>query len=176
MQVVVASTNPVKIDATTRAFHRLFGDLGWQFKGVDVASGVPDQPMSDAESLTGAKNRVKAAATLKPKADYWVGIEGGSEERDNDIATFAWIVVQHNGQISRARTSEFFQPHKIKELMRQGLELKKAADQIFRTTDSGKKTGAIGLLTNNAVTRTDFYEQAVILALVPFFKPELYNN
>lgn len=176
MKVVIASTNPVKIEATKRAFHRLFPDQTWRFEGVDVLSGVNDQPMSDAETLTGAKNRVKVAARQRPRADYWVGIEGGSQARGDDIVTFAWIVVKHHNQISRARTSEFFQPDQIKILMRQGLELKRAADKIFNTTDSGKKTGAIGLLTNNAVTRTDFYEQAVILALVRFLKPELYNS
>jgi non-canonical (house-cleaning) NTP pyrophosphatase len=34
--------------------------------------------------------------------------------------------------------------------------------------------GSTGLLTNNALNRYEFYVQAVILALIPFLKSDLY--
>ena len=60
---------------------------------VAVPSGVRPQPLSDAETLQGALNRVQHAAHLVPQADYWVGIEGGVEERQGSMEAFAWIVV-----------------------------------------------------------------------------------
>ena len=45
MNIVVASKNPVKVDATSRAFNELFPDASIQLESVDVSSGVSDQPM-----------------------------------------------------------------------------------------------------------------------------------
>jgi len=174
-RVIVGSTNPIKINAARRAFERLFPDDQFEVAGEEVKSGVSDQPMSDEETLRGATNRADAIATLHPEADYWVGIEGGSEERAGDLGTFAWVVVKSAAGEGKGRTSEFFLPHAIQKLMAEGKELKVATDTVFQTQDSGTKSGAVGWLTNDVVTRTDFYEQATILALIPFCKPNLYN-
>ncbi len=53
----------------------------------------------------------------------------------------------------------------------QGLNLGDADDQVFRRTNSKQGSGAVGLLTDDVVTRTTLYEQAVILALIPFKNP-----
>jgi non-canonical (house-cleaning) NTP pyrophosphatase len=34
--------------------------------------------------------------------------------------------------------------------------------------------GAVGILTGDVLTRTTYYEPAIILALIPFKNPELY--
>jgi non-canonical (house-cleaning) NTP pyrophosphatase len=54
------------------------------------------------------------------------------------------------------------------------MELGDADDEIFGASNSKQQNGAVGLLTENAVTRTTLYEQAVIMALIPFKNPELY--
>lgn len=69
-RVIVASTNPVKINAARRAFERLFPDDQFEVVGEEVKSGVSDQPMSDEETLRGATNRADAITTLHPEADY----------------------------------------------------------------------------------------------------------
>lgn len=33
----------------------------------------------------------------------------------------------------------------------------------------------VGILTNEIITRSVYYEHALILALIPFIHPELYN-
>jgi len=75
--LVVASQNPVKIAATRRGFASMFPRRAFHLHPVEVPSGVRPQPLSDAETLQGALNRVQHAAHLVPQADYWVGIEGG---------------------------------------------------------------------------------------------------
>jgi hypothetical protein len=78
--LVVASQNPVKIEATRRGFASMFPGRAFHLHPVEVPSGVRPQPLSDAETLQGALKRVQHAAHLVPQAAYWVGIEGGVEE------------------------------------------------------------------------------------------------
>lgn len=87
--VVIATTNPGKIKAVKDAFEQMHPGLDIQYQSISVPSGVPDQPMTSEETLTGllsfstftnkkgAINRVKNAKKAIPQADYWVGIEGG---------------------------------------------------------------------------------------------------
>ena len=49
--------------------------------------------MSDSETQMGAVNRAQGAQKVFPQADYWVGIEGGIQEQDNDLMAFAWVFV-----------------------------------------------------------------------------------
>ena len=52
MQIVVASHNPVKINATRQAFAQLFPDAALEMIPVSVDSGAGDQPDSDARNLS----------------------------------------------------------------------------------------------------------------------------
>lgn len=54
--------------------------------------------------------------------------------------------------------------------MLQGIELGHANDQVFAEHNSKQKGGALGSLTNGLLGRTEYYVQAVILALVPHVK------
>ena len=174
--VIVASQNPVKIHATELGFSRVFPNLACTFSGIQVASGVSEQPMSDAETLLGAKTRVQNAKSNNPDADYWVGIEGGIDDTADGLQVFAWVVIDSRHQRGQSRTSTFHLPPSITTLIRDGIELGIANDMIFHQHESKKKGGAVGSLTNDLIGRTEYYIQPVILALVPFLKPELYPN
>ena len=52
-KVIIASKNPVKINATKKAFEEVFNDH-FEFEGVSADSSVSDQPMSNKETLKGA--------------------------------------------------------------------------------------------------------------------------
>lgn len=170
--IVVASKNPVKIACTQDGFTQLFPAIDWQVQGINVPSGVPDQPRSRTETLTGARNRVLQALQVVPDADYWVGIEGGVEMIDGSLAAFAWIVIQNrDGQKGQAQSGLFFLPDEVARLVQSGLELGDADDQVFGRTQSKQGNGAVGLLTGDVMDRRSFYVQAVILALIPFKNP-----
>lgn len=173
-QIVVASTNPVKLLAVLNGFQRMFPGDEFEIQGVSVPSGVSDQPLSDAETLRGAQNRAASAAVLVPQADYWAGVEGGITDLDGELATFAWIVIRGRERTSKSRTGAFLLPPRVVELIHQGKELGDADDIVFGRTNSKQENGAIGLLTDNQVDRAALYEQAVILALAPFKNPALY--
>ncbi len=175
--VVVGSNNPVKLAAVRMGFRAIFPQESFDFEGVDVPSGVGVQPMNDAETLQGATQRAVNARGVVPRADFWVGIEGGVDTMpcsEESLLTFAWVVVLSKGQVGRARTGAFELPAKVAELVRNGMELGDADDQVFGTQGSKQKNGAVGLLTKNTLTRAEFYSQAVQLALIPFLNPQLY--
>jgi len=53
-KVIVASKNPVKINAVKIGFEKMFPEECFVFEGVSVPSGVKDQPVGNHEILTGA--------------------------------------------------------------------------------------------------------------------------
>ncbi len=171
--VVVASTNPVKIDSARLGLLRMFPDEEFAVSGLSVPSGVSDQPMSDAETYQGALNRVNNVAQQRPDADYWVGMEGGIEAVDGRLRGFAWIVVRGRERLGQSRTATFTLPDEVAELVRQGTELGHADDIVFARRNSKQDTGSVGILTGDVITRTSYYEQAMILALIPFKNPDL---
>ncbi len=137
-------------------------------------SGVSDQPMTDANTRAGALTRAENARQTRPEADYWVGVEGGCDYLDEEMVAFAWIQILSNERQSHARTALFRLPVEVQKLVEKGLELGDADDVVFGKQNSKQKNGAVGLLTHNVETRTSLYEQAVILALIPFKNPTLY--
>jgi inosine/xanthosine triphosphatase len=174
MIMVIASQNPVKIQAVQRGFERMFPSETFTMRTVSVPSGVRNQPASSDEALQGALNRASRAARILPQADYWVGVEGGVEDQGAEMAAFAWIVVKSSRMLGKGRTGTFYLPPAVASLVRQGMELGEADDIVFGRSNSKQENGAIGILTGDVVDRAQLYEQAVILALVPFKNPELY--
>ena len=143
---------------------------------VAVPSGVSDQPMTSAETLRGARQRARNAQEQAPAADYWAGVEGGVEETGEGLEVFAWIVILSRDREGMARTGTFYLPPRIAELVRDGKELGEADDIVFERTNSKQQNGAIGILTGDVVDRAGYYEQAVIMALIPFKNPKLYKE
>ena len=175
-KVIVASGNPVKIQAALNAFSRMFAPGRFEVDGARVTSGVGAQPMSDAETLRGAEQRAVAAEAQEPLADYWVGIEGGVEDSDGELLAFAWVVVRSAGFSARGRSGSFVLPAPVSDLIRSGKELGEADDIVFGRSNSKQKEGALGLLTGKVIDRRELYEHAILLALVPFKSSELYSG
>ena len=75
--VAIASTNPVKIQATLNGLRRKFPGETFRGESVNVLSGVSAQPMSDQETLRGALNRAQSARDVSPSSDFAVGLEAG---------------------------------------------------------------------------------------------------
>ncbi|MDW7693148.1 inosine/xanthosine triphosphatase [Flammeovirgaceae bacterium SG7u.111] len=175
MRIVIGSKNPVKINAAATGFSLVFDKLE-KAEGVNVPSGVSDQPMSSEETLLGARNRASNTKKMEPEADFWVGIEGGIDvNAQGEMEVFAWVVVlAKNGMEGKAKTAVFFLPPKVEELINEGMELGEADDLVFKRTDSKKKGGSVGILTKGIIDRERYYREAVVLALIPLMNEELY--
>ena len=174
MKIIIASSNPIKINATKLAFEQMFPDHLFQFEGVSISSDISDQPMSNNETLKGAMNRSNNAKLECMDADYWIGIEGGVEKKGNEMQVFAWIYIQSKEMVGKARTATFNLPKKIIELIDSGMELGDADDIIFNRRNSKQKNGAVGILTKDLIDREKYYTHAIIMALIPFKNMDLY--
>lgn len=172
-KVIITSTNQSKIKAVENAFHKVFPDQEFILESVSVQSDVSDQPLTKTETLQGAKNRVQNAVNII-QGDFYVGLEGGVEFDLEDLFCFGYAVVSDGVKIGVSQTSTFMLPPKIGELIKQGFELGVADDMFFGRENSKKTNGSIGLLTNDLITRSQKFENAIIMALIPFVKPELY--
>ncbi len=179
-KVIIASKNPVKIEAVCRSFKKMLPDKEFEFIGISVSSDIPQQPFSNQETFAGAHNRVMNASRQIPSADFYVGIEGGIEiinrEGKEEMENFAWVIIKSGNQIGKSRTGTFFLPPKIIELIKAGKELGDADDIVFNRHNSKQQNGASGILTGNAIDRTTYYTEALILALIPFRNVDLYRN
>jgi len=175
-RIVIASKNPVKIKATLSGFQKMFRGEQFEIEGVSVPSLVRNQPKSDAETFSGALNRADNVGKEYAEADFWVGIEGGIEEKNSETEAFAWVVIKAgDGGIGKARTGTFFLPTQIAKLIKEGMELGGADDIVFGRMNSKQENGAVGILTGDVIDRTKYYTEAVILALIPFKNKKLYD-
>jgi inosine/xanthosine triphosphatase len=166
--IKVASANPAKINAVASAFAEVFPDETLDVQGIAVASGVADQPMSSDETLLGAMNRVAELASFS--ADFRVAIEAGL---DGDF-TFAWMVIEHKGKLGKARSASLMLPPAALLQLKQGKELGDVMDVMFNQDNIKQKGGAIALLTQNKLSRSSVYHQALILAMIPFLNKNLF--
>lgn len=176
MKIIVASQNPVKVNAAQRAFEQMFPEeIVFEVEGVSVPSGVRDQPLTFEETLEGARNRVDSAQAEYPDAEYWVGLEGGVDLHGGDMAVSGWVVVRdQNGLEGRSMTNTIYLPPKVAKLVAGGMELGEADDIVFGTTNSKQSNGAVGILTGDVLKREEGFMIGVIGALVPHRNPTLY--
>jgi len=174
IKIAVASRNPVKIEAAQRGFEKMFAGAVLEIISQEVPSGVSIQPRGTDEIMRGALNRANNVREVVPDTDFWVGIEGGVDDYEDEMSVYAWIVVLSERQCGKGRTGTFFLPEAVAELIRGGMEMGDADDIVFGRSNSKQANGAIGLLTGDVIDRTGYYEPAVIMALIPFKNPGLY--
>ncbi|EFE97691.1 inosine/xanthosine triphosphatase [Serratia odorifera] len=169
--VVAATTNPAKIKAIQLAFDDTFGAGQCRIEPLDVASGVSLQPIGNAETRTGARQRVMEARQVRPEADFWVGVEAGIE----DNMTFAWMTIENPHTRGESRSASLMLPETILQGIRAGRELGSEMADISGNAEVKRQGGAIGFFTDGRLSRTSVYQQALMLALVPFINP-IYQN
>ncbi len=173
-KIVIASKNPVKINAVKEAFESVFEGEEFELQGVSVNSEVPEQPIGDDQTYEGAYNRACNAQKSFNHADFWVGLEGGILKKNKTFEAFAWMVVLSKDNVGKSRTATFDLPREVSKLLDKGYELGEADDIVFKRSNSKQEQGAVGILTKGVVDRSRFYREAVILALIPFVNEELY--
>ena len=66
MRIAVGSTNPVKLESVREAAAQIFETEAIEVIAVAAESGVPAQPMGDAETMAGASQRAREALAGLP--------------------------------------------------------------------------------------------------------------
>lgn len=177
MKIVVASKNPVKIEAARRAFVLYFGkEAELNVIGVEAQSGVSEQPMDITETSQGAYNRAKHLLSEAKDADYTVGIEGGLSHIQLHDQSYtmeqSWICVWHckSNKHEMAGTPAFPILPNILEHVKAGSDLSSAMELEYGLKDLGKKEGYIGWLTDKVMDRTSYSVESIFLALCSLHK------
>lgn len=168
MIVAVGSLNPAKIEAARLAFAALWPGQVFGVRGCAASSGVADQPMTDTETIRGARNRAAAAIGLG-QADYGIGIEGGLQQSDGRWFNAGWVVVlDRAGREGLGSTLRMQVPLALMELVLAGHDLGRACDLVFGRSGDQRAEGFVGAMTGNAIHRAGALRDAVIAALTPF--------
>ena len=170
---VVGSTNPAKVAAVRSALARLAP--GCVIVAVNVPSGVSAQPVGDEETRLGAEARARAALALRP-AELGFGLEGGVLYDGTRTWLISWVAaLARDGRVGHASGLRMPLPDAAGPRLRAGEELAVIVDDIFHVQDARSAAGAIGLLTDGAVSRTEAFAQLVAMALAPHLRPDLYR-
>ncbi len=174
-RVAVGSRNPVKVAAVSQVVRRLHAAA--LVEGVQVPSGVPDQPVGDAETQLGAAARARAAREALD-ADIGVGLEGGVvDEGGGAMRTCAWAAVSlRDGREFLGGSLAMPLPPAVAALVRSGVELGHAMDALTGGTDTKHGAGAVGILTNGMIDRQRAYETLVTYALSPVIAAEFWSG
>lgn len=172
--VAVGSGNPVKLAAARHVITEYFE--GSDVTARAVPSGVPDQPMGDAETIAGARERARRAR-VELDADLGVGLEGGVVDGPDGMRSCAWCVVVHrDGREGVGGSLAMPLPPGVAQMIRDGEELGLAMDRFASTRGTKYGKGAVGILTAGRIDRQAAYEVLVTYALAPFVTPELFER
>ncbi len=173
MQIIVASTNPVKVAAAEMVFQRI--DPAPVLYSVPVNSGVSEQPLGNKETRRGAINRVRAV--MAPGYSYAVAFEGGVIDTEHGLMTCAWCaVLDQNGVLGIGGGANVLLPPVAREMINAGAELGEVMDRLTGEHNTKQHGGAIGILTGGLMDRQQAYQSILILALARFRGPGFYDN
>jgi len=172
LKIAVGSLNPLKLEAVKSILDQ--AGMGDEFISVAVESGVSHTPLSNSETIAGARRRAEEARAASG-ADWGIGLEGGMNRVAGEWFTCVWCVIA-DGTAESAGGGVHFQlpPAVVRAILEEGLEMGPAMDRLAGTTMSKRKMGAEGLLTEGLIDRKTTFEIAVIYALAPRLSQEYY--
>jgi inosine/xanthosine triphosphatase len=170
MQIYVASTNPVKINAVINAASETWPEV--KVKGFETESGIPEQPIGDLLTKQGAENRARAVLEIAQKNGLdrnflGVGLEGGVfYDKDDVMWTTVWAaVIDLEGELFFSNGARFLVPTVIADKIRAGEEMGPVTAGIVGEDDIRSKQGMIGVITQGFVDRTEEYAIIAKMAL-----------
>jgi len=179
-RVRVGTCNPPKLAAVARAFSPFARDV--EVEGVDVASGVPEQPVGFDEIVAGARERARAAHASGP-CDLAVGIEDGLvviEALGEEAVNVGAAAVTDGDRVSIGLSSGFaYPPGCSVPAVRERAPIGGLFDDLMggepADGPSARSEGNIGRLTLGVLPRDEYGRHAVVCALVRFLHPSLYD-
>jgi inosine/xanthosine triphosphatase len=179
--VRVGSTNPPKLEGVRAALAAFSRDV--RIEGIEVESGVPDQPLGFEEIVEGARNRAKGAER-HGRCDLGVGYEDGLVPIPGPAGSWFNIgcaAVSDGVQVSLGLSSGFSYPPPCSlQAVAERQPIGGLFDRFWKQYRRGPAASApvslgnIGKLTGGALTRAEYTRHAVLCALAPFVHPDFY--
>jgi len=175
IRVAVGSTNKVKVDAVRNIFMQAFGLV--EVVSIEPDKSVSNQPMEDGTFL-GAVQRARSALE-KANTDFGVGVEAGlfynkSLKKYLDIQYCA--ILDSAGKMTVGHGPGFEYPPDVIKAVLEGGTVGDTMSKITEIEKIGHKMGSIGYLSNGMIDRTSLTEIAVLMALIPRIRKELYED
>ncbi|OLS23374.1 MAG: Non-canonical purine NTP phosphatase [Candidatus Heimdallarchaeota archaeon LC_2] len=170
--IIVGSTNPAKVNAVREAAMAYWENI--EVIGHSVPSRVSSMPMSKQEIRFGAKSR---AEYLSKNYESWlsVGNEGGAALIAGDWYLFGSTYVSDGKNSSWGGELQMRLPDEMIAGLNEGkIELGTVIDKMTNRKDVKKQEGAIGLLTQMKLTRSQVFKMSAMQALAYwYFSAEL---
>ncbi|SEO83965.1 inosine/xanthosine triphosphatase [Amphibacillus marinus] len=155
-KIVVGSYNQAKINAVASIFK------DFHIKSQDAPSHVASQPFSDQETIQGAINRAKYCQNSN-KGAIGIGLEGGVMRLKNQLFLCNWgALVDQEEQLYIAGGARVPVPEKVAEALEKGEELGTVMRRYTGELNVSQNAGAIGVFTNNMLSRQAMFEHVVI--------------
>jgi inosine/xanthosine triphosphatase len=182
--VRVGSLNEPKLAAVRSAIAAYAP--GAEVEGVEVASGVPEQPVGLEEIIRGARNRA-AGAVSGSACDLAVGIEDGLVPFPTGDGAghlnLGCVAITDGKRSSIGFSSAFAYPPECSNLAVNGRaaigetfdRLWEARRNVPAIGPSGRGLGNIGRLSGGVLPRAEYARHGVLCALVAFLQPDLYD-
>lgn len=157
MELIIGSKNPAKINAVEVIFP------SHQVIAMDVPSNVAAQPMSDEETRQGAINRAQQCMQAASHS-IGIGLEGGVMHIDNQLYICNWgALVTQNGTVYTASGARIALPEAFVAQLNNGVELGSLMDDYADKQNVRQKEGAVGIFTNDLVSRQEMFVHVVKL-------------
>ncbi|OPY31903.1 MAG: Phosphopantetheine adenylyltransferase [Methanomassiliicoccales archaeon PtaU1.Bin124] len=170
LKVCVGTANQVKVEAVKDVLRKIYREV--DVDSTEADSGVGLEPFGD-DVLKGAIARARASLE---GFDLGIGIEAGIQQGDDGLYDVQQCAIIDNmGWITHGHGPGFRYPPSIERELRAGRSVGEVVDEMFRLERNGHKGGAIGLLTDGLLKRKELTEQAVIAAMVPRIRLDLYR-
>jgi inosine/xanthosine triphosphatase len=166
-KVIIGSTNPAKVDGVRKAALTYWPNV--DVIGRDAQSRVPKMPMSKNEIRFGAKSR---AEYIIENYDSWlaVGNEGGAAFIEGNWYLFGTTYVTDGSSSSWGGELQIRLPNNMVEGLSNGsIELGTVIDNLTNRKDVKKQEGAIGLLTDMRLTRSEVFQMSAMQALAYWY-------
>ncbi|MFC3040156.1 DUF84 family protein [Virgibacillus xinjiangensis] len=157
MKIIVGSKNETKIGAVKENFAQE------EVITADAPSLIPEQPFSDEETRSGAVNRAMGCFKYT-NGDLAIGLEGGVMEVDGRLYLCNWgALVTRDGKIHTASGARILLPAIVTRQLKEGRELGDIMDSYAKREGIRHREGAIGVFTNEQVTRQEMFSHVVKL-------------
>lgn len=158
MRIIIGSNNQAKI----RAVEEIFPNDIVIHK--QVPSFVSEQPFSDEETREGAINRALRCIESEEDDVLGVGLEGGVMYIHDQLFLCNWgALVTKTKDIYTASGARILLPSSIANQLNAGMELGEVMAAYTRKKEVRHHKGAIGIFTNDLVSRKEMFAHVVKL-------------